>query len=66
MNIIMLRPSSLGCLSMTALPTNASAKRLWTSRPKAGMRHFTAAEPDAHLELVALLQELSSLIHPWC
>ena len=27
------------------------------------MRHFAAAEPDAHLELVALLQELSSLIH---
>ena len=27
------------------------------------MCHLTAAEPDAHLELVTLLQELSSLVH---
>ena len=27
------------------------------------MCHFTAAEPDAHLELVTLLQEFGSLVH---
>ncbi len=27
------------------------------------MCHFAAAEPDAHLELMALLQELGCLVH---
>ena len=48
---------------MTALPSNASAKTLVDIQTQAGMCHLTAAEPDAHLELVTLLQELGSLVH---
>lgn len=56
----MLRPSSFGCFS-TVAPGRASAKRLVNLETEIRVRHFTAAETNGNLHLVAFRQELRRL-----